>query len=35
MGTAAYFSKHAGLLQRNGGPGKTWRDQLNKVTGEI
>ena len=34
MGTAAYVSKHVGLLQRNGGPGKKWLDQLNKVIGE-
>jgi REP element-mobilizing transposase RayT len=34
MGTAAYVSKHVGLLQRNGGLGKRWLDQLNKVKGE-
>jgi hypothetical protein len=34
MGTAAYVSKHVGLLQRNGGPGKKWLEALLKVNGE-
>ena len=34
MGTAAYVSKHVGLLQRNGGPGKKWLEALQKVNGE-
>jgi hypothetical protein len=33
-GTAAYVSKHVGLLQRHGGPAKKWLDQLKKVNGE-
>jgi hypothetical protein len=34
MGTAAYVSKHVGLLLRNGGPGKKWLEELKKVKGE-
>jgi hypothetical protein len=34
MGTPAYVSKHVGLLQRSGGLGKRWLDQLKKVNGE-
>jgi len=34
MGTAAHVSKHVGLLQRNGGPGKKWLEQLKKMNSE-
>jgi predicted Zn-dependent protease len=34
MGTAAYVSKHVGLLQRGGGPGKKGLEQLQEVNDE-
>jgi hypothetical protein len=34
MGTAAYVSKHVGLLLRGGGPGKKGLEQLQEVKGE-
>jgi len=34
MGTAAYVSKHVGLLQRGRGQGKKWLEQLKKVNSE-
>jgi REP element-mobilizing transposase RayT len=34
MGSAAYVSKHVGLLLRNGGPGRKWLEELRKVKGE-
>ena len=34
MGTAAYVSKHVGLLLRNGGPERKWLEELRKVKGE-
>lgn len=33
MGTAAYVSKHVGLLKRSGGPGRKWLEKLKKVKG--